>query len=316
MMRSKPNVDGKEQKLYAFVMVFGYSRVPFVIHTISIDQDTLLMCNVLAFMYFGGVPAELLYDNMETAFISSEEDKWRPNKHLLALASYYGFTPRRCQVRRPQTKDKVERFIHYYENNFWVEQKNKSLCLEELNEAVLEWIEMINEKTIGGLGESRKERFSDEQQIVRAFTVDLDHKNRRYYMPEHQEALKALWRRQFEPMKSKRPLPTPDVSVRSPDQYDRLIETEEVAKIISVTANVKHRLAILLIYSGGLRVSDAVVIVPDGVYVFEFKLNGTAEEALAQNNDRGVSGTIRVPSCLSGGVGGTRQPPHTGLGFC
>jgi len=33
--------------------------------------------------------------------------------------------------------------------------------------------------------------------------------------------------------------------------------------------------------------SDAVVRVPDGVYVFEFKLNGSAEEALAQINDKG-----------------------------
>jgi hypothetical protein len=33
--------------------------------------------------------------------------------------------------------------------------------------------------------------------------------------------------------------------------------------------------------------SDAVVSTPDRTYVFEFKLNGTAEEALAQINDRG-----------------------------
>jgi integrase/recombinase XerD len=37
-----------------------------------------------------------------------------------------------------------------------------------------------------------------------------------------------------------------------------VLSAGEVAKIISVTANIKHRLAILLIYSGGLRVSEAV----------------------------------------------------------
>jgi hypothetical protein len=188
-------------------------------------------------------------------------------------------------------KGKVERFIHYYENNFWVEQKNRSLCLDELNEAVLEWIEMISDKAIGGLTESRKERFSHEklfltplpqhafdcrrpekvqvsrealvrvkrnwysvppayigrdltlrvdplsrqaelsdgQRIVRTFTLDLDHKNRRYYLPEHREALQALWSRQFDSKKRKRPLPTSEVSVRSPGQYDRLFELEEAA---------------------------------------------------------------------------------------
>ncbi len=93
-------VDGKLQKLYAFAMVFGYSRKPFVIHTLSMDQATVLMCHVLAFRYFDGVPNEILYDNMKTAFIYSEsEEKWKPNKHLLSLARHYGFTPRRCQIR-------------------------------------------------------------------------------------------------------------------------------------------------------------------------------------------------------------------------
>jgi transposase len=157
-------VDGRWQKLYAFVMVFGYSRKPFVMHTTSMDQATVLMCHVLAFQYFGGVPQEILYDNMKTAFIYSAADgKWVPNKHLLSLARHYGFTPRRCQVRRPQTKGKVERFIHFYENNFWIERKSFPVVMEELNEAVLRWAETTCQKKIGGLDETRKERFAREK---------------------------------------------------------------------------------------------------------------------------------------------------------
>jgi transposase len=41
------------------------------------DQATVLMCHVLAFEYFGGVPEEILYDNMKTAFIySTSDEKW------------------------------------------------------------------------------------------------------------------------------------------------------------------------------------------------------------------------------------------------
>jgi transposase len=57
------------------------------------------------------------------------EEKWQVNKHLLSLARHYGFTPRRCQVRRPQTKGKVERFIHFYDNNFWVEKNSSRSAL-------------------------------------------------------------------------------------------------------------------------------------------------------------------------------------------
>ena len=64
----KQVVDGKETKLYAFVMELGYSRKPFVRFTTDMRQSTLLACHELAFAYFGGVPEELLYDNMRTAF--------------------------------------------------------------------------------------------------------------------------------------------------------------------------------------------------------------------------------------------------------
>lgn len=42
-------IAGKVQRLYAFVMVFGYSRVPFIKHTTSMDQSTVLACHVKAF---------------------------------------------------------------------------------------------------------------------------------------------------------------------------------------------------------------------------------------------------------------------------
>jgi transposase len=165
-------VNGKLQKLYAFTMVFGYSRAPFVIHTTSMDQATVLMCHTLAFGYFGGVPNEILYDNMKTAFIySATEGKWKPNKHLLSLARHYGFTPRRCQVRRPQTKGKVERFIHFYATNFWIEYKGRDLDLDELNEAVLRWIGIITSKTVQGLNESREKRFKHEKQFLTPLPV-------------------------------------------------------------------------------------------------------------------------------------------------
>ena len=60
----KQVIDGRTTKLYAFVMVLGYSRKPFVRFTTDMRQSTLLACHELAFAYFGGVPEEALYDNM------------------------------------------------------------------------------------------------------------------------------------------------------------------------------------------------------------------------------------------------------------
>jgi transposase len=62
---------------------FG-KRGPFVRFTTSMDQSTLLACHVLAFSSFGGVPCEILYDNMRTAFAPDADGLWQPTKRLLA----------------------------------------------------------------------------------------------------------------------------------------------------------------------------------------------------------------------------------------
>lgn len=158
----KQVVDGKETKLYAFVMVLGYSRKPFVCFTTSMDQATLLACHVLAFVYFGGVPREILYDNMRTAFQPDQEGNWRPTKRLAALAVHYDFVPKRCRVRRPETKGKVERTIGYLDRNFWPRMDGEPLSLSLLNERVQEWLEAICDKRLDDLGESRADRFGRE----------------------------------------------------------------------------------------------------------------------------------------------------------
>ena len=165
-------VDGRVTKLYAFVMVLGYSRKPFVRFTTDMKQSTLLACHELAFAYFGGVSEEVLYDNMRTAFQPDAEGVWRPTKRLSALAVQYGFIPRRCRVRRPETKGKVERTIGYLDNNFWLRMEGETLSLAGLNERVGEWLDRICKKTITDLGESREERFAREAAVLRPLPVD------------------------------------------------------------------------------------------------------------------------------------------------
>ncbi len=162
-------VNGKRRKLYAFTMTLGFSRLPFVRFTTDMTSATLLACHMEAFKYFGGVPTEILYDNMKTAWVYDGE-RWRPNKRLAAFACHYGFIPRRCQVRRPETKGKVERFNQYLEDNFFagIELERSKFILDELNESVLSWIERIKLNKVNGLGESRAERFERERDCLKA----------------------------------------------------------------------------------------------------------------------------------------------------
>jgi transposase len=160
----KKTVNGKEQKLYVFSMSLGYSRKPFFLFTTSMKQSVLHACHIKAFEYFRGVPKEILYDNMKTAFHMDSHNKFVPNRKLLSFAHHYGFIPKRCRVRRPQTKGKVERGIGYLTRNFlpridW----SKDLETHDLNEKVLSWLETINEKPLREFNESRNQRFEREK---------------------------------------------------------------------------------------------------------------------------------------------------------
>lgn len=165
----KQMVEGKLRKLYAFTMVLGYSRYPFVRFTTDMTSATLLACHIEAFNHFGGVPAEILYDNMKTAWVY-DGDRWRPNRRLAAFACHYSFVPKRCQVRRPETKGKVERFNQYLEDNYFAGLDRSSLMSDELNESVLSWIERIKLNKVNGLCESRAERFERERNFLKAIT--------------------------------------------------------------------------------------------------------------------------------------------------
>ena len=60
------NKEGIQFKINIFLMVMGYSRNKFIIVTTDRSQETLFECMIAAFKYYGGVPHEILFDNMKT----------------------------------------------------------------------------------------------------------------------------------------------------------------------------------------------------------------------------------------------------------
>ncbi|MHC4950906.1 MAG: IS21 family transposase [Planctomycetota bacterium] len=156
--------DGKLKKRYFFLMKLGYSRRCYLEFTDSMEQSVLLACHKRAFVYFGGIPAEILYDNMKTAFLyDSDMCHWKPHPRLLHFANHYGFTPRRCQIRRPQTKGKVEREIRYVRSSFVPSVHNiQHRSNEELNELLISWLERVDQKVLSEFGQTRLERFAED----------------------------------------------------------------------------------------------------------------------------------------------------------
>lgn len=166
--------DGRERKLYAFVMILGYSRKAFVRIVSDMRMQTLLTCHLNAFRYFGGVPREILYDNMRTAFVFSE-GQWKVNDRLLGFASDCGYIPRRCKVYCPWTKGKVERFNGFLGRNLLPRLSREGVELENLNDTVQEWIvRHVDSRCMMAFGSSRTERFARECGSLGALPAGVD----------------------------------------------------------------------------------------------------------------------------------------------
>jgi len=154
--------NGRHRKLYAFVMTLGWSRAMYVEFTVSADAAWWLRCHVHAFQYFGGVPQQVLHDNLKTAVLDrSAEGAIHWNPRYLDFADYYGFTPRACQPYRAQTKGKVESGIRYLRGNFWAGLH--FVDLPDLNRQARDWLDWTaNVRVHGTTGEMPFDRLPQE----------------------------------------------------------------------------------------------------------------------------------------------------------
>ena len=89
-----------------FLMVLGYSRMKFVKLTNDRTQKTLFNCMNEAFVYFKGIPKEIIFDNMKT--VVDRENSRVGNIKLNSKFSQYskdvGLNTITCRIYRPQTK--------------------------------------------------------------------------------------------------------------------------------------------------------------------------------------------------------------------
>lgn len=140
---------GRRRKLYAFVMTLGWSRASYLEFTVSADAAWWLRCHVHAFRYFGGVPRQVLHDNLKTAVLDREADGriiW--NVRYMDFADYYGFSPRACRPYRAQTKGKVESGVRYVRGNFW--PGLKFVDLADLNRQAHDWLDQTANLRVHG----------------------------------------------------------------------------------------------------------------------------------------------------------------------
>ena len=119
---------GKPVTVWAFVMVLACSRHLFVRPVIRLDQEAWSECHVMAFEFFGGVPARLVPDNLKTGVDRPDLYDPKINRSYAELAAHYGFLPDPARAFRPTDKPRVERPMPYVRDSFWRGREFASLA--------------------------------------------------------------------------------------------------------------------------------------------------------------------------------------------
>jgi len=158
------DAKGKTSTVYVFVMLLGFSRAMYVEFVEHCTLETFMDCHIRAFGHLGGVPAEVLYDNMKNVVIGRDKGKPSFNVEFFHFARHYGFTPRVCPPYSPWVKGKVERPMNYIRESFWRGYAYSSLS--QANQDVLHWKLEVADQRIHG---------THRQQVIARWEEEVPH---------------------------------------------------------------------------------------------------------------------------------------------
>jgi transposase len=140
--------DGTTTTVYCFVMVLGHSRHFYIEFLSHCTMSAFLACHQNAFGFFGGIPAEILYDNMKNVVIRRLAGTVQWNGTFAAFCGHYGYKPLAAPPYAPWVKGKVERPMDYIRERFWRGYAFRDL--DGANHDVLQWVRTTAYRRVHG----------------------------------------------------------------------------------------------------------------------------------------------------------------------
>lgn len=154
--------DGKKLTIYCFIMVLGFSRKMYIEYIDCCTMANFLGCHQRAFGFFGGIPAEIVYDNMKNVVIKKLVGVVEWNPTFAAFCAHYGFKPLTTPAYSPWAKGKVERPIQYLRERFWRGYVFTNLL--QANKDIGVWLATVADERIHGTTHEKvNERFVKER---------------------------------------------------------------------------------------------------------------------------------------------------------
>ena len=143
-----------------FVAVLGASSFTFACATWSQALPDWIGAHVKAFGYFGGVARQLVSDNLKAGVTRACFHEPAVNRTYTEMAAHYGTAVLPARPYKPRDKAKVEVGVQVVQR--WILARlrhQRFFSLAELNDAIAGLVEQLNDRTMRGLGTTRRVLF-------------------------------------------------------------------------------------------------------------------------------------------------------------
>lgn len=157
--------SGKLRKAWCFVMTLSCSRHQFAVLVFDQKITTWLRCHRQAFEHFGGVPRQIVIDNLKAAITKAVMYDPVIQRSYREFAEHYDFLISPCRPRTPEHKGKVESGCHYVARNFLAGRADETIT--DANKALLRWVmEVAGRRTHGTTRQRPLEAFLQVEQAT------------------------------------------------------------------------------------------------------------------------------------------------------
>lgn len=151
---------GEIRHAQIFVATLGASNYTYVEASESQKLEHWLQAHANAFNHFGGVPALLVPDNLKAAVTKTDRYEPKLNDSYQKLASHYGTAVMPARPYKPKDKAKAENAVLIVERWIMMRLRHRTFhSFAELNHAIRELMDDLNNRQMKQFGASRQELF-------------------------------------------------------------------------------------------------------------------------------------------------------------
>jgi len=155
-------LTGEIHEAQVFVATLGASSYSYAEATWTQILPDWIGAHRRAFAYFGGVPAQVVPDNLKSGVIKACFYDPEINRTYADMARHYGTAILPARPRKPRDKAKVEVAVQVVERWILARLRNRRFfSLAELNQAMAGLLEDLNGRVTRHLGASRRQLFEE-----------------------------------------------------------------------------------------------------------------------------------------------------------